>query len=46
MKVNVSCHNHKTVKDGKCYCDKLNRKWPREMKMYKQFMKNLEKKNK
>lgn len=45
MKVNVSCENHKNDKDGKCYCAKLNRKFPREIKLYKQFMKNLENKN-
>ncbi len=44
MKVKVDCSNHKTEKDGKCYCSFLNRKWPREMKMYKQLMKSLEKK--
>lgn len=46
MKINADCSPHKTDKDGKCYCVKLNRKFPREMRLYKQFMKNLDNKGK
>ena len=39
----LSCENYKGPKDqGKCPCKKNNRKWARELKLYKQFMKNLE----
>lgn len=50
MKINISCEDHKpTNKSGvkeKCNCDYLNRNFKREMKYYKAFMKNLDRKGK
>lgn len=40
-KNHVSCEEFKDPKVGKCYCQYLNRKWNRDLMLYKKQMRNL-----